>query len=63
MLLASLVILKWFPDTKGLSLEECARVFGDEEELFGSGRKDEEGGQRRMSKEAGREGEEMIVGE
>ncbi|KUJ19368.1 general substrate transporter [Mollisia scopiformis] len=33
--LAAGVILRWFPDTRGLSLEECARVFGDEVELFG----------------------------
>jgi hypothetical protein len=33
--LAALVILKWFPDTRGLSLEECASIFGDETELFG----------------------------
>lgn len=35
--LAALVILKWFPDTRGLSLEECAAIFGDETELFGNG--------------------------
>ena len=44
--LASLVILKWFPDTRGLSLEECTRVFGDEDELFGKGKGDEEVGVR-----------------
>lgn len=56
--LASLVILKWFPDTSGLSLEECARVFGDEDELFGKGKgkEDEEIGVR------GDAGEEVETG-
>lgn len=40
--LAALVILKWFPDTRGLSLEECAAIFGDETELFGNGKSDVE---------------------
>lgn len=71
--LASLVVLRWFPDTRGLSLEECARVFGDEGELFGGekgGRGDEEGGmvdgsgsEVRESKETGSEGGEVATGE
>lgn len=61
--LASLVILKWFPDTRGLSLEECARVFGDEKELFGFGKKDEEGAEGRESKETGSEGGDVLIGE
>jgi hypothetical protein len=40
--LAALVILKWFPDTRGLSLEECAAIFGDETELFGNRKSDVE---------------------
>lgn len=35
--LAAIVILKWFPDTNSLSLEECATLFGDDEELFKAG--------------------------
>lgn len=29
------LILKFWPDTNGLPLEEVARIFGDEDELFG----------------------------
>ena len=42
--LAALVILKWFPDTRGLSLEECAAIFGDKTELFDLGKRDIENG-------------------
>lgn len=67
--LASLVVLKWFPDTRGLSLEECARVFGDEDELFGPGKSDEEGvvvgegSEVRESKETETEAQGTAVGE
>lgn len=41
-----MIILKWFPDTRGLSLEDCARVFGDEGELFGGKVEDVSGSER-----------------
>ena len=33
--LAAGAVLRWWPDTMGLNLEECERVFGDEEGHFG----------------------------
>lgn len=33
--LAAVLILRFFPDTNGLPLEEVARIFGDQDELFG----------------------------
>ena len=34
--IAAVLILVYWPDTNGLPLEEIARIFGDEDELFGS---------------------------
>jgi len=31
----AVLILMYWPDTNGMPLEEVARLFGDEEELFG----------------------------
>ncbi len=33
--IAAVLILVFWPDTKGLALEEIAAIFGDQEELFG----------------------------
>ena len=41
--IAAVLILAFWPDTNGLPLEEIARIFGDEDELFGSHRGVEEG--------------------
>lgn len=40
---AAIVILKWFPDTRGLSLKECANIFGNDEELFSDEKRDVDG--------------------
>ena len=41
--IAAILILIYWPDTNGLPLEEIARIFGDEDELFTSRRGVEEG--------------------
>ncbi|KAK0713691.1 hypothetical protein B0T26DRAFT_718123 [Lasiosphaeria miniovina] len=35
--IAAVLILRYWPDTNGMPLEEAARLFGDEDEMFGNG--------------------------